>query len=321
MGIVTLKFHSDQRLRSQVFPEGCFSVEMVFLVFLLIAVQTGVHSQDFGYEGKDGPQYWGNTYSQCVGKHQSPINILTRLTKIKKFPRLEFEHFDKPLGDVNIQNNGHTVLLKPIGAKTDLPTIKGGPLKGLYRFQQLHFHWGANDSIGSENKINSLSFPLELHVVMYNTEYGLEKASVTEKGLVVLSFLYRSFYNSNKNYETLINSLKNVTVYLSNVSLVHFPPLDQLVTTKRAEYFTYEGSLTTPPCSEVVTWIEFVHTIPLSSKQLAEFRHLTSRNGLLEHNYRPIQPLNNRIIYFNSAAKNPIKTWISLVLILLFLNS
>lgn len=55
-----------------------------------------------------GPEHWGNTNSECVGKHQSPINIWTRNVQHKTYPQLKFEDFDKPLGEVILKNNGHT---------------------------------------------------------------------------------------------------------------------------------------------------------------------------------------------------------------------
>lgn len=70
-------------------------------------------------------------------------------------------------------------------------TVSGGPLRGDYAFAQLHFHWGANDSIGSEDQINGQSFPMELHMVLYKTEYGdMDTAINYEDGLAVLAIFY-----------------------------------------------------------------------------------------------------------------------------------
>jgi len=65
-------------------------------------------------------------------------------------------------------------------------------------------------------------------------------------------------------------------------------------------YFTYDGSLTTPPCSEIVTWIDFKEPILISRGQIQMFRLLLDDNGhVLKHNFRPIQELGDRIILFN----------------------
>lgn len=71
------------------------------------------------------------------------------------------------------------------------PTISGGPLNFEYEFAQLHFHWGDNDTLGSEDLIDGVSYPMELHMVFYkksyrNTRQALEHAD----GLTVLAFFY-----------------------------------------------------------------------------------------------------------------------------------
>lgn len=110
----------------------------------------------------------------------------------------------------------------------------------------------------------------------------------------------------------------------SITTLTDAPALDALIPKERNIYFTYGGSLTTPPCSEVVTWIDLNTTIPLahgqvrgtlhSSKsarsnlllttfQLDPFRQLEGFQGKLEHNYRPTQPIHGRTIRFNKPDK------------------
>lgn len=74
---------------------------------------------------------------------------------------------------------------------SELPTLFGGPLSGIYVFSQLHFHWGANDSLGSEDKINNHSFPMELHMVFFKLQYGDKDTALYFKdGLCVLAVFY-----------------------------------------------------------------------------------------------------------------------------------
>lgn len=71
------------------------------------------------------------------------------------------------------------------------PTITGGPLHGVYEFHQLHFHWGDNDTMGSEDSIDGHSFPMELHMVFYKKNYRNIRSAMDEKdGLTVLAFFY-----------------------------------------------------------------------------------------------------------------------------------
>lgn len=74
---------------------------------------------------------------------------------------------------------------------SELATISGGPLSGIYVFTQLHFHWGANDSVGSEDLINNHSFPMELHMVFFKIDYGdMATALHFKDGLCVLAVFY-----------------------------------------------------------------------------------------------------------------------------------
>lgn len=71
------------------------------------------------------------------------------------------------------------------------PTITGGPLNGVYEFHQLHFHWGENDTMGSEDLIDGQSFAMELHMVFYKKQYRNVRSAMEEKdGLAVLAFFY-----------------------------------------------------------------------------------------------------------------------------------
>lgn len=71
------------------------------------------------------------------------------------------------------------------------PTISGGPLFGEYEFAQLHFHWGDNDTLGSEDLLDGVSFPMELHMVFYKKAYRNSRAAQEHPdGLTVLAFFY-----------------------------------------------------------------------------------------------------------------------------------
>lgn len=142
-----------------------------------------------------------------------------------------------------------------------------------------------------------------MHVVLYNTKFGFQNGTEKPGGLTVLSFLISVTDKNNDKYEALEQGLQKVQGIFSNTTIYNVGTLDDLTTTNRKRYFTYEGSLTTPPCSETVTWIEFEETIPLSRDQINAFRLISTKKGRLTHNYRPTQPLNGRLIFFNHAPK------------------
>ncbi|KAK9695611.1 Eukaryotic-type carbonic anhydrase [Popillia japonica] len=287
--------------------------ELIHLTLIIVALADSiitVRGQDFGYEGEEGPEHWGQKYEHCVGKHQSPINIDEHNVEEVVMLPLLYENFETE-SILSATNNGHTVQLR--FESSDAPSVTGGPLLGEYQFAQMHFHWGANDEEGSENKINNQSFPMELHLLFYSSSYGsVKEASEHPDGLCVMAFLYRKSLEDNPNYVELITLLPQVNDAGHSVTLEKPITLNKLLPENRKFYYTYGGSLTTPPCTEVVTWIEFKDTIPLSHEQLETFRHLRTANSVLVRNFRPPQNLHGRIIRTNkdavcndAAFKNP----------------
>ncbi|XP_069159516.1 carbonic anhydrase-like [Procambarus clarkii] len=175
------------------------------------------------------------------------------------------------------------------------PTISGGGLPGAYTFTQFHFHWGKNVNEGSEHTINGAKFPGELHMVHYKTEYGsLAEAVSHADGVAVLGILLEVVTADNPKLASIITGLSKVHDANTNTTLATFA-LQDLLPSNTLPFFRYQGSLTTPPCNQVVTWTVFKNTLPISAAQLEEFRKLEELDGqLLEENFRPVQPLNGR---------------------------
>ncbi|XP_016966632.1 carbonic anhydrase 1 [Drosophila biarmipes] len=263
-----------------------------------------VLAQDFGYEGRHGPEHWGEDYARCSGKHQSPINIDLVNAVEKKFPSLEFFNFNVVPKAFQMTNNGHTVLVKMSFDEDTVPSVRGGPLAEKtplgYQFEQFHFHWGENDTIGSEDLINNRAYPAELHVVLRNLEYP-DFASALDKdhGIAVMAFFFQIGVNSTGGYEGFTNLLGQIDRKGKTVNMSNPLPLGEYISKHLESYFSYTGSLTTPPCSEEVTWIDFTVPIDITEKQLNAFRLLTANDDHLKNNFRPIQPLNDRILYKN----------------------
>ncbi|XP_055610790.1 carbonic anhydrase 7-like [Uranotaenia lowii] len=273
---------------------------MLIASIVIISVLPYGRSQDFGYDGEKGPSHWGEQYNSCTGKHQSPININSLYVKKVSLPQLVFDGFDIVPKQVNITNNGHTVT---VTVKSDhIPTISGGPLHGVYQYSQLHFHWGDNDTFGSEDMIDNHISPMELHMVFFKQEYKNAKtAQEHPDGLTVLAFFYEIAGRDNPNYQEFIELLGKVTASHNSATFRNPPSLKQLITHDVVHYYTYNGSLTTPPCSEVVTWIDFKEPIMLSHAQIEAFRALEDEEGHpLTHNFRSIQPLGDRVVLFNT---------------------
>ncbi|XP_046415711.1 carbonic anhydrase 7 [Neodiprion fabricii] len=276
---------------------------MKILVFLnFFTIYSTILGQEFSYNGLLGPAYWGNKYQTCVGKHQSPINIVEHYVEKVTLPPLWFSGFNIPRKAM-LTNNGHTVLLKTIG--TDVPLITGGPLRDdVYAFEQLHFHWGENDKEGSEDRINNRSFAMELHAVFYKLSYGSYKAATNfPDGLTVLAYFVTVDETFDPTYSPLVETLPLIEDIGSEAVLRDNLILESILKTNQPSmqnYFTYNGSLTTPPCSEVVTWIDFKKPHILSHEQIEAFRRIRSAEGeRVTHNFRPVQPLADRIVFEN----------------------
>lgn len=269
-----------------------------FFVFALLQEPEMIRGEDFGYDGSIGPSFWGERYRECAGKHQSPININVLRVKQVTLPDITFIGFDDSIDNVHVTNNGHTVLIEVMNEPH--PRVRGGPLDGDYVFNQMHFHWGDNDTFGSEDKINHRSFPMELHMVFYKEVYKTMSEAVKHSdGLTVLAFFYELDRHQHPAYDEITSALLNVTEPHTSVIMEHPFSFLNILPYDLTRYFTYRGSLTTPPCSEVVIWLDFEQPIRITHEQIEAFRELRSAHGKITHNFRPIQPIGDRVVFYN----------------------
>ncbi|KAI0226786.1 Carbonic anhydrase 2 [Lamellibrachia satsuma] len=256
-----------------------------------------------------------NGNEACLQHHQSPINI--EVSKAKHDGSLgafTMDGYDKKQGSLFLENNGHSAQVHTLDAHW---TVSGGSLTDTYRLLQFHFHWGSESKTGSEHTIDSKQYPLEMHMVHMSTKYNnLDNSVLEEKySLTVLGIMFEVGSADNGAFQELTDQLRTVTYKGKNVTL-STSAIRSLMPSKLADYYTYEGSLTTPPCSEVVIWNIFRETVKISERQLKAFRSLksfrqvdevTGGNELVEgfmyDNYRPLQPLNGRVVRKNFDAE------------------
>ena len=225
----------------------------------------------WGYTGDEGPAKWGNldsSFAACkTEKLQSPINIVeSKAKKAKANPNFAIEDsYASKARD--IVNNGHTL---QVGF--DNAGALGFNNKS-YELVQLHFH------TPSENQINDKAYPAEVHLVHKDTDGNL---------LVVGVFIQDGEQNGAleallKATPKKLNDTKPLK--LKGISLSTLLP-------SKSAYYTFQGSLTTPPCSGNVTWVVMKDTIQASAKQLEQL------GAILKQNARPIQPINGRVVTF-----------------------
>ncbi|KAF7699831.1 carbonic anhydrase 4b [Silurus meridionalis] len=266
-----------------------------------------------------GPDEWKDVASTCGGKKQSPINIVTRKVTINHLPPFKFDGYQHAFESI-ITNNGHTVKLNLSGEAV----ISNAGLTGEYKAVEVHFHWGKNGGPGSEHTIDGEQYPMEMHIVHIKKSYSsVSEATKDPLGLAVLGMLYQESPNRNMKYDSIINALSSIK-YPGNKTTVGPVSLDSLLPPhcELMKYFRYNGSLTTPNCSESVIWTVFENTTKLSKQQLSAFSDLwfDNRTAMTE-NFRPVQPLNGRNVFYSGSSIASVSTVLVVsISIITFLN-
>ncbi|XP_067394227.1 carbonic anhydrase 4 [Emydura macquarii macquarii] len=288
-------------------------MELLFLVLLsLLTVKTATegkeewcyHSQLCTHPACAEPRLWNTVNEECGKQNQSPINIVTNKVEYKgDLKPFIFEGYDsKESPPWTIENNGHTVKISLTGAAK----IGAGGLQNKYKAMEFHFHWGSSVreeySPGSEHSIDGERYAMELHIVHIKEGFSSTTEAVKDKhGLAVLAFFIETGAE-NENYASLIEKLNEI-VYKGTKTNMEALPLESLIPDKETlkGYYRYNGSLTTPNCYEAVVWTIFKKPIILSKSQVKNFwekLYFTEDTTLnMTDNFRPVQPLNGRIVY------------------------
>ncbi len=220
------------------------------------------HPWDYG-EAK-GPSHWGDLkpeFAPCKNGHrQSPIDI--RNPQKADLAPIEFNYKPSPL---HIIDNGHTVMIN-YGAGSFISV--GGK---KYALKQFHFHRP------SEETINGKGYEMVVHLVHTDPEGKIAVVAVLlQKG------------EDNPLMHELWNDLPKEKEKEEDIDSEQID-VDGLLPADRG-YYTYQGSLTTPPCSEDVTWFVLKHPVTVSAAEIQQF------SKLYRHDSRPRQPLYGRIV-------------------------
>jgi carbonic anhydrase len=220
------------------------------------------HAAHWEYEGAMGPENWGKEFPTCGrGKSQAPLNIKGPFEKVRFSVAPDYKQ-----GQLKIVNNGHTIQVNvPVGSKI---RIDGR----AYDLLQFHFHRP------SEEHIDGKPSAMVVHFVHKSLEGEL----------AVLAVMLREG-NENPGIKTLWTHAPPKEGPEVVPDGVMFNPANLLP--REMDFFHYDGSLTTPPCTEKVKFFILKSQVNISKEQVSDFP--------FKMNARPIQPPNGRPIYSN----------------------
>ncbi|HEY4047659.1 MAG TPA: carbonic anhydrase family protein [Acidobacteriaceae bacterium] len=218
----------------------------------------------FSYSGDTGPGFWDEINSACAmtsTSHQSPINI----DETSVDPSLTSLDTQLEKTSFTLKNPGYTVVATPQTAGTLY-------LNGTtFTLLQFHFHTLSEHTIKGKRSV------MELHAVFEdaNEHYAVIGVlyRIGRPNPFLAKILSAGLPEKTTSSEVTVNDLDLTTAF-----------------TDLSRYYTYSGSLTTPPCSETVTWLLLGKQSELSSSQFQEFRKV------LGNDFRPLQAKNGRVV-------------------------
>ncbi len=224
----------------------------------------------WSYQGETSPEHWIEIEknSDCDGKRQSPINIIDINTiSVDSAETLKILYTPETILN-KVENNGHSIQFNFNSGDSISYNNE------IYHLKQIHFHES------SEHIVNGVKYPAEIHLVHQSDS----------KKLTVLGILCMEGHESQlfEFFESFLpiegGQFKKID---KAIDLLNLFPEDK-------SFYSYRGSLTTPPCTENVSWIVFKQPIIISLEEV-----LKLKDNMPINNYRNEQPINDRKVYYN----------------------
>jgi carbonic anhydrase len=229
--------------------------------FLALSAQSDDSSTHWTYAGAHGPGHWGDIspdFVQCkVGVNQSPIDIVDSVEA--DLPPLVLDY---TTSTTDLVNNGHTAQMNV--EPGSYLRVEGEEFELL----QFHIH------VPSEHRVNGEQFLLEVHYVHQNAKGQLAVIGV--------------LYNEGEDPPNLARHISRIPHEINKPVPFEVSLNDLAITSVDKDYYRYNGSLTTPPCSEGVRWYVLKEILAVSKERRDVF------NQLIGHDARGPQPINAR---------------------------
>lgn len=255
----------------------------LFAVALSISLCAHADSPPWNYEDQGQPGGWGAIignaspppmnypYAECaIGNKQTPVDI----GNAAKTPLINGLSFNWKPFTADFYNTGHAIQVQPVEATGYKGTTKVG--KDVYPLVQGHLH------APSEHTVNRQKFAAEMHFVNIRND-----GRITVVGLLI------NEGKENLEIQKMLDYTPNTPeVKTHNPTNILFEPR-KLLPKGNGKFFTYSGSLTTPPCTEGVNWYVYQTPITMSAEQIEKLR------SFYDGNDRDIQSLNGRELVTN----------------------
>jgi len=261
-----------------------FCKNVLAVAAALVMFAAPAFAGEWGYFGQEGvytPDAWGHIDGDEAcgeGLAQSPIDIVTD-DAIPGSVGLEYTY----RGDVaEYLNNGHAVKVSPLGRTITVTDAQG--IETRYELLQFHFH------TLSEHTVDGEHLTMEMHLVHESAD-----------GMLAVLGVFIEEGEANKVLGDIFDHLPHAAGHGEESEAMMTEIADnyeKLLPVERA-FWSYSGSLTTPPCSEIVTWLVFKEPITLSAEQIEAYRDLYEEDGVRYDTNRPTLPLNGRIVTSN----------------------
>ncbi|CAM4445188.1 carbonic anhydrase [Paenibacillus tarimensis] len=234
------------------------------------AAGTEAHAVHWSYGGETGPEHWGELGTEnracSSGLEQSPINLEQAKIKADATAAQAIEINYRP-SQFTITNNGDTIRADAVTQDNTI-TLDGKE----YTLAQFHFH------VPSEHQIDGKNLDMELHFVHKDAGGKLAVVGVLMK--------------AGDANEALAELWSKLPAEKTEESIALDQTIDlPALLPQTQDVFRYDGSLTTPPCSEGVEWTVMQEPIEVSQEQIDAFA------SIFPDNHRPVQPWNDREVF------------------------